>query len=454
MSEMTNEEIVAELKSSDVQKVRVAIVDIDGVLRGKVMHKDKFLSAVDGGFGFCTVVFGWDCADLCYDHVDYTGWHTGYPDAEVEVDLQTYRTIPWEDGVPFFLGHFVKDGGKPLEVCPRQVLRQVVEKSEAAGYKPLFGTEFEWFNFKETPQSLHDKSFTNLAPITPGMFGYSILRSSMNSGFFSALMDDLLAFGVPVEGLHTETGPGVYEAAILYSDALEAADRAVLFKTGAKEIAYRFGIVPTFMAKWHVDLPGSSGHMHQSLQGPGGKNLFYEGSDPMKMSDVFRSYLAGQMLLLPELLPFYAPTINSYKRLVEGAWAPTRVTWSGDNRTASLRVISGGEKSTRLETRVTGADFNPYLGIAAALASGLYGVQNNLKLEDAPVVGNAYEAHDAVRLPGNLYDAAVKMKESKIAREIFGDGFIDHFATTRIWEWRQFQKAVTDWELKRYFEII
>jgi glutamine synthetase len=454
MSQMTNEEIVAELERSDVQKVRVAIVDIDGVMRGKVMHKGKFLSAVKSGFGFCNVVFGWDCADICYDHVDYTGWHTGYPDAEVEVDLQTYRTIPWEDGVPFFLGHFVKEGGKPLEVCPRQVLRQVIEKTEAAGYKPVFGTEFEWFNFRETPQSLHEKGFANMEPITPGMFGYSILRSSINSGFFSALMDDLLAFGVPVEGLHTETGPGVYEAAILYSDALEAADRAVLFKTGAKEIAYRFGIVPTFMAKWNVDLPGSSGHMHQSLQGAGGKNLFYDGADPMKMSEVFRSYLAGQMLLLPELLPFYAPTINSYKRLVEGAWAPTRVTWSADNRTASLRVIAGGPKSTRLETRVTGADFNPYLGIAAALASGLYGVQNKLKLEDAPVVGNAYEAHDAVRLPANLYEAALKMKESELARELFGDGFIDHFATSRLWEWSQFQKAVTDWELKRYFEII
>ncbi|MEO1271336.1 MAG: glutamine synthetase family protein, partial [Myxococcota bacterium] len=433
-------------------KVRVAVTDLDGVLRGKFMHRNKFLSALEGGFGFCNVVFGWDSADVCYDHVDYTGWHTGYPDAEVQIDPATGRRVPWQDDVPFFLGDFITADGEPLPICPRQVLKKVIARARAAGFEPMFGLEFEWFNFKETPETLAAKRHVDPKPLTPGMFGYSILRSSLNHGFFSALMDELDAFGVPLEGLHTETGPGVYEAAIMVDGALEAADRAVLFKTGVKEIAYRFGIMPTFMAKWDATLPGCSGHMHQSLWSDG-TNLFYDANDPNRMSGLFKHYLAGQLALLPELLPFYAPTINSYKRLVEGLWAPTRVTWSVDNRTAALRAIAGGAKSTRLETRVSGSDINPYLAIAAALASGLYGIEHQLELQE-PVVGNAYTVKDAVRLPGDLREATTRMSSSEAARALFGDAFIDHFATTRLWEWRQFQQAVTRWELERYFEII
>lgn len=453
MSNSTHEEILAALRGDNPPgKVRVAIADLDGVLRGKFMHRKKFLSALDGGFGFCNVVFGWDSADVCYDHVDYTGWHTGYPDAEVRLAPETARRVPWQDDVPFYLGDFVTADGDPLPICPRQVLKKQIARSRAGGFEPMFGIEFEWFNFQETPESLANKNHVNPTPLTPGMFGYSILRSSLNHEFFSALMDDLDAFGVPLEGLHTETGPGVYEAAIAVDGALEAADRAVLFKTGAKEIAYRFGIMPTFMAKWDASLPGCSGHMHQSLWG-GGANLFYDADDPLKMSPLFKHYLAGQLALLPDLLPFYAPTINSYKRLVEGLWAPTRVTWAVDNRTAALRVIPGSAKSTRLETRVSGSDINPYLSVAAALASGLYGIEHKLELQE-PVVGNAYAVKDAVRLPGDLREAAQRMSDSAIARELFGDAFIDHFATTRLWEWRQYQQAVTQWELQRYFEII
>lgn len=447
-------DVLEELKQRDVRKVKVAVTDIDGVLRGKYIHIDKFRSAVTNGFGFCNVVLGWDSSDVCYDNVHYTGWHTGYPDAQVKLDLSTYRSVPWDGGVPFFLGEFVGDDGQaPLALCPRQLLKKVVKRAADMGFTAAFGLEFEWFNFKETPQSLRDKGFVRPEPITPGMFGYSLLRAGQNQPFFNAILDELGAFRVPIEGLHTETGPGVFEAAILYSDALEAADRAILFKTSVKEIGARFGIMPSFMAKWNDKLPGSSGHIHQSLW-HNGKNAFYDERDPNRMSPTFRHFLAGQMLCVPEILPFFAPTINSYKRLVEGAWAPTKVNWGVDNRTTAFRVIPGSSKSTRLETRVPGADVNPYLAVAAALASGLYGIEKKLELPSDAVRGNGYRDEAATKLPGTLFEAATRLGESRIAREIFGESFVEHFVNTRLWEWRQYQTAVSSWELERYFEII
>lgn len=450
----TREQVLAELEESGVRRVKLAITDIDGVLRGKYVHVDKLRSALDGGFGFCDVVFGWDIGDVCYEDagVQYTGWHSGYPDAQVELDPTTWRLIPWEDGVPFMLGHFVDAAGDPLSVCPRQLLRTQIARAEAMGYRAMFGMEFEWFNFRETPQSLAAKGHQNPEPITPGMFGYSVIRSSLNSPFFRDLMEMMADFRVPIEGLHTETGPGVLEAAIQVDDALEAADRAVLFKTSAKEIGYRHGIMPSFMAKWNRALPGCSGHMHQSLW-QDGKGVFFDADAEHSMSETFRHYVAGQLALLPDILVMLAPTINSFKRLVEGMWAPTRATWAVDNRTVALRVIPGSAKSTRLETRVSGSDVNPYLSIAAALGAGLYGIENKLALDAAPIVGNGYTA-DAPRLPGSLAAAADALDQSEAARSIFGDGFVDHFVATRRWECRKFAEAITDWEMKRYFELV
>jgi glutamine synthetase len=233
----------------------------------------------------------------------------------------------------------------------------------------------------------------------------------------------------------------------------------VLFKSGAKEIGHRFGIMPTFMAKWNAELPGCSGHVHQSLwdqdgNGVGKTNLFHDPKRPHNMSALFESYLAGQMQLMGELLPLYAPTVNSYKRLTEGAWAPTRVNFGVDNRTTALRVIPGSAKSTRLETRVNGSDSNPYLALAAALASGLWGIENKLKLPRGPVQGSGYADSDAPTLPRSLDEATRRFEESAVARELFGAEFVDHFVASRKWEWRQWNRAVTNWELARYFEII
>jgi glutamine synthetase len=452
---MTSKEILQYVKEHPSGKVKIAICDIDGILRGKYISAEKFLSVADSNLGFCNVVFGWDAGDAAYDNGSYTGWHTGYPDTPAKIDLSTFRKVPWENDVPFFLGEIIDEKGKPAHVCPRQLIKKVLADANEMGFSPVFSQEFEWFNFAETPQSANEKQFKNLAPLTPGMFGYSILRSSLENQFFTELFEQLKKFDIPLEGLHTETGPGTYEAAITYSDITGAADRAVLFKTAVKEIAYKFGIMATFMAKINENLPGCGGHVHQSLwDKKSSKNLFYDEKDKTKMSGVMKSYIAGQLYCLPHILPMYAPVINSYKRLVEGAWAPTTLTWGIDNRTVALRVLNNSSKSCRLETRVIGSDANPYLAMAAALASGLYGIRKKLKLSQPPVTGNGYKEFSFGVLPKTLDESTQMMKKSAIVKEILGEKFTEHFVQTREWEWRQHLKAVTDWEYKRYFEII
>jgi glutamine synthetase len=453
MASPTVHPALAALKKAGATKVKVAVSDIDGVLRGKYLHIDKFEGAADGGFGFCDVVFGWDMQDSPYDNTQVTGWQHGFPDALARIDLDTARHVPWDSGVPFFLGEFVNADGTPHPVCPRQLLRRVLARAKKLGYEVMAGMEFEWFNFRETTHTWAAKKGQPPEPITPGMFGYSVLRMADNPGFFNALMDEMLAFNVPIEGLHTETGPGVYEVAIGFSSALEQADRAILFKTGAREIGKRFGIMPSFMAKWSQQYPGCSGHIHQSLS-DGKTNLFYDGESPRRMSKLFESWLAGQLHCLMEFAPLFWPTINSYKRLVDGFWAPVKPTWGMDNRTASFRVIAGSPKATRLETRCPGADVNPYLAMAAVIAAGLYGVEKGLKLTAPPITGTNQGADDIPRAPRTLIETTRNFRQSEIARDWLGDTFVDHFAATREWEWRQWQDAVTDWELKRYFEII
>lgn len=447
---MTQEEIIQAIKESAHSKVRVAVTDIDGVLRGKLMHRDKFLSALESGFGFCDVVFGWDSSDELYEQSKVTGWHTGYPDASARLDLDTFRLVPWEDDAPFVLGDFSQLEGNSLPVCPRSLLQSVIGSAESMGLNPIFSQEFEWFNFK----AQDTKPGQLPPPLTTGMFGYSVLRSSQNSEFFHDLFELLGQFDIPIEGLHTETGPGVYEAAIQYSDILKAADRAVLFKTAVKEIACKHGILASFMAKPSSQLPGCSGHVHQSLQDESGTNLFYDESTASHMSDTMKHYLAGQLYCLPYILPMLAPTINSYKRLVEGAWAPTNLTWGIDNRTVALRVLPLNAKAARLETRVVGSDVNPYLAMSACLASGLYGIKNKLALEIPQTNGNGYADTQSKSLPKNLKEASDAMKSSDVAKELFGGVFVDHFTMTRDWEWQQFSKQVTDWEISRYLEII
>jgi glutamine synthetase len=303
---------------------------------------------------------------------------------------------------------------------------------------------------------VRDKGFRNLQTMTPGFFGYSALRSSVHAEFYHQLLDLCGAMRFPLEGLHTETGPGVLEAAIQYTEALEAADRAALFKTFTKVLAQRNGMLATFMAKWSRDWPGQSGHLHVSLhRAKDGAAVFHDAKQPHCMSKQMRWFVGGQQALLPELLAMVASTVNSYSRLIPGFWAPTAATWGVENRTTALRVIPGGPQSQRVEYRIAAADINPYVALAAAIGSGLWGIENRIE-PDPAVEGNAYaNTYPARRqLPRTLSEAAERLGKSKAARDLFGDAFVEHFAASRDWEEREFRKAITDWELARYFEII
>lgn len=270
---MTKAETIRRLQQLEVRYIKFGVFDIDGVLRGKLISKEKFFSALDSDVGFCNVIFGWDINDQCYDNTKVSGWHTGYPDAFATIDPETFRTIPWQHHTPFFLADF-ESAPQVNQVCPRSLLKRVRNEANEMGFMPKFSAEFEWFNFAETPQSFHEKGYQNPTPLTPGMFGYSVLRFSQQFEYVDQLFNQLHDFGIPLEGLHTETGDGVYEAAITYDDILIAADRDALFKTAVKEIAASHEIMPSFMAKWNPELPGCSGHIHQSLWDENGSNLF------------------------------------------------------------------------------------------------------------------------------------------------------------------------------------
>ncbi len=432
--------------------VKVGVFDIDGILRGKYMSRDKFLSSLEKGFGFCDVLVGWDSNDQLYDNVSVTGWHTGYPDAMVRVLPESCREIAWEDGMLFFLSEFT---GKHEEVCSRGTLRRVLAQADAMGFDVLAGIEYEIFFFEETPHSVREKNYRDLKPIQPGWFGYSVLRNTTESDLYQDLLSGCTLMDLPIEGLHEETGPGVLEVALTVDDALAAADKAALFKTFCKIAAQKRGLMATFMARWSQDWPGQSGHIHMSLRKKSGEPVFHDPSQPGNMSETMRHFIGGQQKLMPAWLAMIASTVNSYTRLVPGFWAPTDASWGIDNRTCALRAISGSANAQRVEYRIAAADANPYLSLAAAIGSGLWGIENKIEPE-APVVGNAYDMKFPKRLnlPATLFEAAGRLRASKPARETFGDTFVDHFAASREWEEREFRRHITDWEMERYFEII
>ncbi|WP_355661728.1 glutamine synthetase family protein [Halomonas salifodinae] len=441
------------VEARGLSHVKVGMFDIDGVMLGKYMHKEKFFHALEAGFAFCDVVLGWDSKDELYDNVSFTGWHTGYPDAPLRIVPESCRGVPAEGEMLLFLAEFT---GPAAELCPRGLLQRVLERARGLGFEAFGSLEYEFFLFQETPESVREKGFRHLKPFTPDMMGYSMLRSSVHSELYHELLGLAEAMDFPIEGLHTETGPGVLEAAIAVDGALAAADKGALFKTFTKVWAQRRGLMATFMAKWSPDYPGQSGHIHLSLRhADSGASAFFDADAPHGMSAIQRHFVAGQQALMPEFLAMFAPTINSYTRLIPGFWAPTDATWGVENRTTALRVIPGGDKSQRVEYRLGSADANPYLAVAAAIGAGLYGIEQGLEPDEA-VRGNAYELehpeHQA--LPRTLWEAAQRLKASAPARALFGDAFVEHFAATREWEERQFRRHITDWELDRYFEII
>lgn len=465
-----------QLLRDDV-KVKVAGIDVDGVLRGKFMSKDKFLGAVASeGFGFCSVIFGWDMHDSVYTReLAISNKENGYCDIMASIDLSTFRRIPWENNVPFFLvSFFDPKTSAPICADPRGVLRKVVDNAAARNLECISGVEFEYFNFKETPESVAQKGFTRLQPLTPGMHGYSLLRTQLNQEYFHALFDESLKFGIDIEGHHTETGPGVLETALAYTSAMRIADNAILYKFLAKSVGLKHGVLPSFMAKPWGNLPGCSGHVHVSLKDREGRNAFSLSEadrdhgranaafeDTRYLSQLGEHFLAGVLDGLPDVMPMLVPTINGYKRLVGGEafWAPNAVTYGYDSRAASIRIISPPSvppSATRLEVRVPGADMNPYFALSAIFQLGMRGITKQLELTTPPI--STYQSYPArkevISLPSSLEDATnAMMRPDSIAREVFGDDFVDHFGATREHEVRLWNAAVTNWEVERYLEL-
>ncbi len=448
----TVEDAKAIVNERGIKNIKIGFFDADGIMRGKYMSREKFFSSLDKGFAFCDVVLGWDSNDQLYDNVKYTGWHTGYPDAPLRIIPETCRELPFEENTLLFLAEFTDEAEK---VCPRGTLRKVMKKANEMGLSAFGSCEFEFFVFNEDSKSIREKNFNDLEPISPGNFGYSMLRAAE----FSEVYEDLLQLSedmdFPIEGLHTETGPGVLEAALAYCDLLDAGDKAALFKTYTKIMLARQGMMATFMAKWSPDYPGQSGHIHISLKNDDGSSAFYDDSKDNNMSDKMRWFIGGQQKLMPQFLAMVACTVNSYSRLIPGFWAPTEASWGVENRTCAIRAIPGSQNSQRVEYRIAAADINPYVALSAALGSGLWGIENKIEPVEE-VVGSSYDKtfSDELQLPRTLMEAATALKASKAAREMFGDEFVEHYGATREWEEREFRKAITDWELKRYFEII
>ncbi|HEX3596832.1 MAG TPA: glutamine synthetase family protein [Polyangiaceae bacterium] len=446
------DELVHRLEEQGVKDVKIGGFDVDGVLRGKYVSLDKLSSALKKGFGFCDVIFGWDIADAVYDNGVSTGPQTGYPDAQAVLDPRTLRSIPWEPGIASMLCEFRDAAGRDHPACPRSLLRRVIERANKMGFTPKIGAEYEFFLFQETRDSLVEKGFRNLTPLDPGMFGYSWVRTGQDAELMRSILDSMRDFDIRIEALHTETGPGVYEAAIQYDDAMSAADQAALFKVAMKQLAHRHGLAVSFMAKWNAALPGCSGHLHQSLW-QGDKNVFYDARAQHGMSRLMRSYIAGQLELARELTALYSPTINSYKRYVPGVWAPLVAAWGIENRTCTVRVIgTGDEKAIRIEYRQTAADMNPYIAMATSLAAGLHGIEKGLELPPETKGDPGDSGPNA--LPRTLTQATDLLAKSRTARQILGAPFVEHYVASRRWEVKAFERAVTDWELSRYFETV
>ncbi|WP_434361848.1 glutamine synthetase [Parasalinivibrio latis] len=440
------------VEERNLKYVKIGLFDIDGVMRGKYLSKEKFFSGLDNGLAFCDVVLGWDSKDKLYDNALYTGWHTGYPDAPVKLVPSSCRSVPFEGDMLLFIAEF---DGAAEQLCPRGVLKRVLKQAENLGFNVTAAFEYEFFMFRETPESIREKGYRNLTPLTPDPFGYSVIRNSTHAELYNDILQLSHDMDFPIEGLHTETGPGVLEAALVYDEALKSADKAALFKTFIKVWAQRNNLMATFMAKWSHEEAGQSGHIHVSMTDKDGNSVFFDPDQTYNMSNTQRHFLAGQQQYMPEFLAMVASTVNSYSRMVPGVWAPLDATWGTENRTTALRIIPGNSKSQRVEYRLGSADSNPYLALAAVIASGLQGIENELE-PICEVKGNAYTQSfpSELSLPSTLGEAASRFGASEITKKYLGEDFVYHFAATRDWEEREFRRHVTDWELDRYFEII
>jgi glutamine synthetase len=440
----TLEELREDVAAGTVDTVIACFTDMQGRLMGKRLDAEFFLSENEAGSSGegCNYLLALEMEMDPVPGYAIASWERGYGDFGLRPDLSTLRRIPWHEATVMVQCDVEWHDGTPVAPSPRQVLKAQVEKAHGLGLEPMFGSELEFFLFRETYAEAHAKHYHDLTPSVPYILDYHILAASFDEPFLRAVRTSMKAAGMIVESSKGEAWAGQHEINFRFRDALRAADDHVVYKTGIKELAFQGGHSVTFMAKPHHDWVGSSCHIHSSLWRDG-ENAF------AGESELFRHYLAGQIACLGDLAIFVAPTVNSYKRFAAGSWAPTTLAWGYDNRTCGFRVVGHGS-AVRPETRIPGADANPYLAFAALLAAGLHGIEEKLELAPA-FEGNAYES-DVERFPHALREAIARLESSGVARRLLGDDVIDHYLNYARTEQELFDKTVTGYERERMFE--
>lgn len=443
------------LEDNGVKVVKVGAPDMEGMWRGKRIMTEFFLKTVAAeGSHFADLFFAWDPQSEPITGLEYTGEHTGYPDLALVPDLSTLHLVAGEPGVAAVICDAFTPTGEPLELAPREVLRRVIGRAEEAGFDPICAYEFEFYLFKGTPNELASQGYRELTPITQGIFPYSFTRDSGTEYIIGDIRERLAKMGVFIEASNSEYGPGQIEVNIHYSDAMFAADSALILKNTVKEVAAEHGYTASFMAKVKSNVAGSSGHVHLSLlDRETGASLFANPESPRNLSSLGMNYLSGILKNAGHMAAMYLPTPNAFKRAAAGDFSATNCTWGVDNRTVAIRSIPAATNSARVENRLAGADANPYLVIAASIASGLDGIERRLEAGE-PVVGTAYGIEDSeeLHLPDCLEEAADLLLKCEVAKNYFGETFVKHYARMRQWEAEQARLAVTDWEIQRYLE--
>jgi glutamine synthetase len=443
-----------DIRNGGIDTVIVAFPDHQGRLVGKRTDGHFYLDEVaHHGTENCDYLIACDIDNEPLPGFRFASYDKGYGDMRGVVDGSTIRYLPWLRHTALVLCDLVNvDTGAPIAVSPRQILRDQVDKAEAAGFVPFIGSEIEFYLFKDDFDSLRSRNYQGINPNGLYYEDYHILQTTKEEDIVGAIRRNLAGAGLPVEFSKGEAGRGQHELNLTYLRAVEMADANVVFKNAVKEIAAQHGKSATFMAKYGFDETGSSGHIHSSLWDPTATTSLMAGDGPHHMSDTFRWYLGGLIATARDFALLFAPTINSYRRFQPGSWAPTAVAWGTDNRTLGFRIVGHGQ-SMRVESRIPGSDMNSHHSFAATLAGGLYGIANQIE-PPAPYDGNGYTADDLPRIPHTMADAIELWRNSTIAKECFGDDVHHHVLNFAEQEWLAFQRTVTDWELRRYFERI
>ena len=450
---LTFEELKREITAGTIDTVIAAMVDLQGRLVGKRFHAEYFAESGHQETHGCNYLLGVDIEMEPVPGYKAASWELGYGDFTLKPDMATLRRVPWLPGTALVICDVVDHHHEDIPHSPRAMLKKQLGRLEAMKLKAYVASELEFFLFDDSYESANQKGYRDLKTAGHYIEDYHILQTTKDEVVMRALRNGLQGAGIPVENSKGEWGPGQEEINVRYAEALEMADRHAIIKNGAKEIAYGLGKAITFMAKWNYGMAGSSCHVHQSLWSKDGKSpLFFDKAGDHGMSATMKQYLAGQLEHAREITYFLAPYINSYKRFMTGTFAPTRAVWSFDNRTAGYRVCGAGTKAIRLECRVGGADLNPYLAFAALIAAGLDGVEKKMELEPA-FSGDAYDPSKKLReVPKTLREAAALLDGSKFLRTAMGDDVIGHYVHTAEWEQFEFDRRITDLELKRGFE--